>query len=147
MPLLTFFNGAFNSNFIESETQKVTLTCSIESFELAIQWMYTGDAVLPPTVVSDNDKVSRFLDFLKLADFLHLTGPFTSIDEAIHEMVKNRSNLQSKHKGSYEAASWHTGETHHSPGLCGTIFGKSGMVVCQQCVRKYFGFQIQGRVG
>jgi hypothetical protein len=93
----TFFNGAFNSNFVESETRKLTLDCPTESFELAIQWMYTGGAVLPPTVVSDSDKVSRLLDFLKLADFLHLTGPFTSIDEAIHEIVKDRSNLQSKH--------------------------------------------------
>jgi hypothetical protein len=94
----TFFNGAFNSHFIERETQKLTLTCSTtESFELAIQWMYTGHAVLPPTVVSDSGKVSRLLDFLKLADFLHLTGTFTTFNETIQKMVKNRSNIQSKH--------------------------------------------------
>jgi hypothetical protein len=93
----TFFNGAFNGHFIEAETQELTLACSTESFELVIQWMYTAHAVLPPTVVSDSDKVSRLLDFLKLADFLHLTGPFTTINETIHEMVKDRSNLESKH--------------------------------------------------
>jgi hypothetical protein len=93
----TFFNGAFNGHFIEGETQELTLACSTESFDLVIQWMYTAHAVLPPTVVSDSDKVSRLLDFLKLADFLHLTGPFTTINETIHEMVKDRSNLESKH--------------------------------------------------
>lgn len=71
----TFFNGAFNSHFVEGETQKLTMACSTESFELAIQWMYTGHAGLPPTVVSHSDRISRLLDFLKLADFLHLTGP------------------------------------------------------------------------
>ena len=93
----TFFNGAFNGHFIESESQKLNLDCSTGSFELAVQWMYTGHAVLPPTFVSNSDKISRLLGFLKLADFLHLTGPFTSTNETIQQMVKDRSILQPKH--------------------------------------------------
>jgi hypothetical protein len=89
-----FFNGAFQTGFKASKTQELTLDPAFaSSFEGAIQWIYTGNLVFPPTIMSNTDRISHLLDLLKVANLLGIAGPFISIIAQINSLLKDTRGL------------------------------------------------------
>jgi len=96
----TFLSSAFNGPFKEGETQELMLKdTTADAFELVIQWIYTGNLVLPAIVQTDTDAISRILDFLNAADFLDLDGnPYPAVVEELKaRLIKSREALNSAH--------------------------------------------------
>ncbi|KUJ22425.1 uncharacterized protein LY89DRAFT_762551 [Mollisia scopiformis] len=113
-----FFERAFNGGFKEATEQKMSMTsCSLETFKLLIQWLYTSHVELgdmgskedegvtistEPGEVSNEHPSSRqitiLLSFIKLADEIQLLG---SVDEIVEMMKKKiidtRSCLTTQH--------------------------------------------------
>lgn len=119
-----FFDRAFNGAFKEAGEQSLSLTsCSIETFKVLVQWLYTSQIVLDedeteqePVDVSSLDdegilreafdsmtrketsEISRLLDFLRLADEIQLLGPFDSIVNKIKTtIISEESSLKAHH--------------------------------------------------
>ncbi|CAG8980923.1 hypothetical protein HYALB_00003782 [Hymenoscyphus albidus] len=94
----TFFNKAFNSGFLETEEQKLSLTeCTTETFELVVQWVYRHKLIFD--IASKKEKmVDLLFDFFKLADLLGLGGPFSTVISMLKTIfIDNGALLLPKH--------------------------------------------------
>jgi len=91
----TFFDRAFNGSFKEGVEQTIKLEeTSAETFETIVQYMYTSHVVIPTTPITKvedgekeekisathitQEKITRLLNFIALADRIDLLGPFDS---------------------------------------------------------------------
>lgn len=122
------FDRAFNGGFKETTEQKLSMTdCSIHTFKLVVQWMYTSQIILdedydiidtPRESIQDvaagealpmddrhslethrsSQHISRLLNFLKVTDRIELLGPFTSVVQMIKgRIIAHRSSLTCEH--------------------------------------------------
>lgn len=113
-----YLDKAFNSEFIEGQTQSITLQTSADTFKQVIQWMYTNQIMLPssarsnastvlsrvgsldslvglvslvPMTEEENSRnIASLIEFFALADELDLLGPFDNVIGTIRENLINK---------------------------------------------------------
>jgi hypothetical protein len=83
----SFFDRSLNGNFKEATEQKMKIDASIGAFKLVVKWIYTRNIVFPNILLSPSEIISRILEFLLLAGFLQLLGPFDSIANEIKDIL------------------------------------------------------------
>lgn len=88
------FKAAFEGSFVESQEQMMTLNeedgvISTQSFELLVQWMYTGQVVFGD--LSPSESVAAALELLRIADFLGATGMEDRMAEHIKTLINGSS--------------------------------------------------------
>ena len=95
----SFFDRAFNGNFKEGNEQKMELKdVKKKPFYLAVQWMFTGQIVLPTACDGSAEIITELIGFLELADRLDIMGPFDSIIGTMRsKMRSNRNALLPQH--------------------------------------------------
>ncbi|KAM3089048.1 hypothetical protein ACMFMG_000667 [Clarireedia jacksonii] len=65
----SYFDRAFNGGFLESKTQEIHLEdMSIQSFELVVQFLYTGSITLFSSVNTWDGRVTHLLQFFGACD-------------------------------------------------------------------------------
>jgi hypothetical protein len=95
----TFFNSAFNGGFKESQDLELKLEeTTSKTFDLIIQWIYTGKLILPTSSSGAAETFTQLLAFVRLADRLDLVGPFDSVISSMKSLlVKHRELLMPMH--------------------------------------------------
>ncbi|TVY45694.1 hypothetical protein LSUB1_G000421 [Lachnellula subtilissima] len=95
----SFFDYAFNGNFREGDEQKMELKdVKKKSFDLVVQWMFTGQIVLPTACDGSAEIITELVGFFELADRLDIMGPFDSIIGTMRsQMCSNRNALLPQH--------------------------------------------------
>ncbi len=83
----SFFDRSLNGKFREATEQKVGIDASIDAFKLVVKWIYTCNIVFSSALSSPSQIISRLLEFLLLADFLQLLGPFDTIANEIKRIL------------------------------------------------------------
>jgi hypothetical protein len=102
----TYFKAALRGGLEEAKEGTITLSSdnSIETFELIVKWIYTGGcmvdfpqlpALAEMTKAQHNVEVSklltRYIEFLKLADEIDLFDSFEAIFEKVKDALWSRS--------------------------------------------------------
>lgn len=121
----SFFNKSLNGNFKEAREQKVKIDASIDAFKLVVKWIYTRNIVFS-VLLSPSNLISRLLEFLLLADFLQLLGPFDSIANEIKGILS-----QTKSSRNF-LTSGHIRQVMQLP-----LGHEARKVVIQACVKLY----------
>jgi hypothetical protein len=112
----TYFDRAFNGEFIEGKTQSITVSASVDTFKQVIQWMYTSQVTLPSPTPSkkpkiqvtdsstvefkdvDSQQVTDLIQFLVYADEINLLGPFDKIIDTLKSiLIRNSACLLPQH--------------------------------------------------
>lgn len=95
----TFFNSAFNGGFREAQDLELKLEeTTAKTFDLVIQWIYTGKFILPVTSTSASETFDQLLGFVKLADRLNLLGPLDTVVASMKALlVSDRDLLKPVH--------------------------------------------------
>jgi hypothetical protein len=69
-----------------------------KTFDLVIQWIYTGKLILPATPTSAAETFTQLLGFVKLADRLNLLGPLDTVVSSMKALlVSDRDLLKPVH--------------------------------------------------
>jgi hypothetical protein len=112
----TYFDRAFNGEFIEGRTQSITVSASVDTFKQVIQWLYTSQVTFPSPTPSkkpkiqatdsstvefkdlDSQQVTDLTQFLVYANEINLLGPFDKIIETLKSIIiRNSACLLPQH--------------------------------------------------
>ncbi|PMD52302.1 uncharacterized protein K444DRAFT_258297, partial [Hyaloscypha bicolor E] len=91
-----YFANMFDGGFKEGKEDIAKLdelegTVSVRSFELLIQWIYTGRVIVETTILAE--EIEAIVEFARLADFCQVEGVEKLVAERIKALIGTKADL------------------------------------------------------